>query len=318
MKIVSLDGYLVNPGDLSWAPFEALGEFVAYARTPKHKQIERLHDADAVLMNRSRLVPEIWAACPNLKYLGMLSTGYNQVDLNVCKRHGVVVTNVPNYGEQAVAQFALGLMLDLANQTSLRLQSVKNDCMSDVDAHWRDWVQPMMALPGRTLGIIGLGRIGMTLAEMARGIGMNVIAYARTERDEGRRLVTYMSVEEVLGKSDVVSLHLPLTPETYHVINEKTLALMKPHAFLINTARGGLIDEAALLSALDAGHLGGVALDVVSHEPARADNPLLAYERVRVTPHIAWGYRTARQRMLDVAAENLRSYLQGGNLNRIV
>lgn len=318
MKIVSLDGYLVNPGDLSWAPFEALGEFVAYDRTPKEEQMARLQDADAVLMNRSRLVPEIWAACPKLKYLGMLSTGYNQVDLEACKRHGVAVTNVPNYGEQAVAQFALGLLFDLANQTSRHLQSVKNDCMSDVDAHWGDWVRPMMALPGRTLGIIGLGRIGMALAEMACGIGMNVIAYARTEREEGRRLVTYMSIRDVLAKSDAVSLHLPLTPDTRHLINADALALMKPHAFLINTARGGLIDEAALLQALDAGHLGGVALDVIAHEPARADNPLLHYDRVRVTPHIAWGYRSARQRMLDTALQNLQSYLQGGMLNRIV
>lgn len=318
MRIVSLDAYMVNPGDLSWAPFESLGTFVHYHYTPLEDQSKVLTDADAVLINRSKLAPGLLDACPRLKYIGMLSTGYNQMDLDALKKRDIALTNVPDYGRDAVAQFALGLILDIVNGTGLRANDVRENRGVHKDLYWREWTQPMRLLRGMILGIIGLGEIGIPLAQMAHGLGMKVLGYARHEREEGRRWATYVSLETLLRESDGISIHLPLSADTYHFLNAERLALLKDDAFIINTARGGLIDESALIKALNQGRFSGIGLDVASHEPVSADHPLLAYERVRITPHIAWGYREARARMLDDAYQNLLAWSKGEKRHRIV
>lgn len=315
---MALDTLLVNPGDLSWDRFQALGELVVYDRTAIEDQAKVLAGAEAVLVNRSRIDAPLLDRCPSLRYIGLLSTGYNQMDLEDLRARGIALTTVPDYGGEAVAQFALGLILELVNGTGLRMQDVREGRGREKDVYWKAWTRPMRLLEGMTLGIVGLGGIGLPLAKMARGLGMEVLGYARTERPEGRQWARYRPLDALLRESDIVSLHLPLNKDTYHLMNAERLALLKDDAFLVNTARGGLIDEAALMAELDRGRFLGIGLDVASGEPVGADHPLLAYERVRITPHIAWGYREARARMLDTAYENLLAWIHGEAKNRIV
>ena len=320
MKIVVLDGYSANPGDLSWDPVASLGQLTVYDKTDGRDTalvIERIGDARAVLINGIVLGREVLSRCPALSYIGTFSTGYNTIDLEAAKELGIAVCHVPSYGTKAVAQFTMALLLEVCLHVGAYNREVQ-------EGRWRESKRlshqslPLMELAGRTFGIIGLGRIGREVAGLASAFGMEVIAYSPRQREEGRSVARYVPFEELLGRSDVVSLHCPLFPETREIINEKSLALMKKGAILLNTARGPLIEEAALARALKERRLCGAGLDVVAKEPIREDNPLLGLENCIITPHVAWMARETRKRLLDTVAENLREFLAGNALNRVV
>ncbi len=311
MKIIILDGYTENPGDLSWDGFAALGELMVYEHTPAEEIIPRIGDAQVVLTNKTPLSAQVFDACPQIRYVGVLATGYNVVAVDAARAHGVVVTNVPAYGTQAVAQYVFALLLELCHHVGHHNAAVQQ-------GRWtkgRDfcfWDYPLMELAGKTLGIIGYGRIGQATAQIARAFGMKVLACSA---HGGEGLVT---LDEVLCQSDVISLHCPLTKENTGMINRDAIARMKDGVLIINTARGPLIDEAALRDALLSGKVQGAALDVVSAEPIRTDNPLLGLDNCLITPHIAWAPKESRQRLMDVAVENLKAFLKGAPVHNVV
>jgi len=299
MNIVILDGYTANPGDLSWDEFHQLGACTIYDRTSETQVVERARDADAVLTNKSILSRAALAVLPRLRYIGVLATGYNVVDTDAARERGIPVCNVPEYSTPNVAQAVFALLLELTNRTGHHAQTVREGrwCAAKDFCYW-DY--PLIELKGLTLGIIGYGRIGRAVAEIARAFGMRVLTC-----DVGD------DPDALLRESDVVSLHCPLTAETKHLINVARLAKMKPTAFLINTARGGLVNEADLAEALNSGRIAGAGLDVLSVEPPPVDNPLLRAKNCFITPHIAWATRNARARLLQIAAANLRAWLAG-------
>lgn len=312
MKIVVLDGYTLNPGDLSWDALEALGECEVHDRTPADKTVERALDAEIVLTNKTGLGREEIAALPNLKYVGVLATGYNVVDVAAAAERGVPVTNVPTYGTRSVAQMAFALLLELAHHVGHHAQTVREGrwCAS-VDFCY--WDYPLVELDGLTMGIVGYGRIGRATAEVARGFGMKVVAFDPMASGGGD--APLVDLEALLRQSDVVSLHCPLTEENAGLINAERLAMMKPTAFLLNTARGPLVDEQALADALNAGRLAGAGLDVLAVEPPPEGNPLLKAKNCLITPHIAWATRAARARLMDTAVANVRAFLDGNPQN---
>jgi glycerate dehydrogenase len=309
-KIVCLDGHTLNPGDLDWGPMKALGEFVTHDRSAPGEVVPRAAGAEIVLTNKTVLTREHFAKLPALKYVGVLATGYNVVDVEAARERKVPVSNIPTYGTRSVAQMVFAHLLHLAQRVGDHARAVR-------EGRWAKcpdfcfWDVPLVELEGLTMGIVGFGRIGQATGAVARALGMKVIAFSPEfplgERD-GARIVT---LEELLRQSDVVSLHCPLTPETKGLINRERLALMKPSAFLVNTSRGPLVDEEALAEALDAGRIAGAGLDVLSVEPPRADNPLLKAKNCFVTPHIAWATRAARARLLGIAVDNVRAFLAG-------
>ncbi len=311
MKIVILDGYTENPGDLSWEGLEKLGELTVYEHTKADEIISRIGDAELVITNKTPISAETFAACPQIKYVGVLATGYNVVDVDAACERGIVVTNIPTYGTQAVAQYVFALLLELCHHVGHHNNAVQQ-------GRWtkgRDfcfWDYPLIELAGKTMGIIGYGRIGRAAAAIARAFGMKVIAYDAF--GSGDELV---SLEELLAQSDVISLHCPLTKENTGLINKDTIAQMKDGVMIINTARGPLINEADLREALLAGKVQGAALDVVSVEPIREDNVLLGIENCLITPHIAWAPKESRQRLMDVAVKNLESFLAGTPVNNV-
>ena len=309
MNIVVIDGYTVNPGDLSWQPLEELGSCTIYDRTPAELLVDRAGAADAVLTNKFLLDRPAIARLPRLRYIGVLATGYNVVDVAAARERGVTVTNVPTYGTASVAQMAFAHLLNLATQCEHHAQTVEQGRWSQTP-DFCYWDRPLVELAGLTLGIVGFGRIGQATARIGRGFGMRIIAcdssIANAPDD-----VTFVDLDELFRQSDAVSLHCPLTPETDRLVNRARLALMKPTAYLINTSRGGLVDEAALVEALNAGRLAGAGLDVLAIEPPPADHPLLHARNCRVTPHNAWGTVAARQRLLDIAVDNLRAFIAG-------
>ncbi|MDO4324610.1 MAG: D-2-hydroxyacid dehydrogenase [bacterium] len=312
MKIVILDGYTENPGDLSWSGLEKLGELTVYDRTTDHSLIvERIGDAEAVYTNKTPITKETIQACPNMKFIGVLATGYNVVDVQAAKEAGVVVSNIPTYGTDAVAQFAIALLLELCHHIGEHSDCVKRgDWSSNVD--WCFWNYPLMELAGKTMGIIGFGRIGQRTAQIAQALGMKVLAY---DRNHNAALETetchYADMDELLANADVISLHCPLFPETEGIINKDSIARMKDGVLIINSSRGPLIVEEDLRDALNSGKVGGAAVDVVSTEPIRMDNPLLSAKNMIITPHIAWAPKESRQRLMDIAVENLRQFLAG-------
>ncbi len=311
MKIVVLDGYTENPGDLSWAGLEALGDVTVYDHTPFDQTIARIGGAEIILTNKSPITAEVIAACPALKYVGVLATGYNVVDVEAAKARGIVVTNIPTYGTQAVAQFVFALLLEICHHVAHHNQAVQEGRWSN----GRDfcfWDYPLIELAGKTMGIIGYGRIGRATAAIAKAFGMQVLAYDAYA--EGPELTT---LEEVLAGSDVISLHCPLSRENTGMINAATIAQMKDGVILINTSRGPLINEADLRAALLSGKVAAAAVDVVSTEPIRMDNPLLGLENCFITPHIAWANKESRQRLMDVAVSNLASWLDGNTVNNV-
>ena len=310
MKIVILDGYTENPGDLSWAGLEALGQVTVYDRTPASEILARAKGAEVLLTNKTPLSAETLAAlAPQLRYIGVLATGYNVVDVEAAKAQGVPVCNIPTYGTTAVAQFVMALLLELCHHVGDHSRSVKaGDWSRCPDFCY--WNSPLIELAGKTFGVIGYGRIGRAVARLAAAFGMEVLAYdtRATGMDEVARLV---SLDEVLEKSDVISLHCPLFESNRGMINQESIARMKDGVLLINTSRGPLIDEAALAQALHTGKVAGAGLDVLETEPARPDNPLLAEPNCLITPHIAWAPKESRQRLMDIAVANLAAWLDG-------
>lgn len=308
MKITILDGYALNPGDLSWESLETFGQVSYYDRTlSEEAAIARIGDSQIVLTNKTPITASLLSACPNIRLICVLATGYNVVDCDAAAKCGIPVCNVPTYGTHAVAQFTFGLLLELCHQIGLHDQSVHHGQWSSCP-DFCYWNTPQMELYGKTMGIIGYGRIGQAVGKIAQAIGMRVLAYSRTAVPG---MAEYVSLEALLKQSDVVSLHCPLFPETQKLINPATLSLMKDGAILLNTARGQLLDEQAVADALKAGKLRGAAVDVVSIEPIPADSPLLSAPNCIITPHIAWAPLESRQRIMDITAENIRQFLAG-------
>ena len=315
MKIVILDGYTLNPGDLSWGRLEEIGEVTVYDRTPSDKIVERVGDADVVFTNKTPISRETLDACKNVKFIGILATGYNVVDVAAAKERGIPVSNIPTYGTDAVSQFAIALLLELCHHVGEHSDAVKRgDWTNNQD--WCFWNHPLIELSGKTMGIIGFGRIGQGTARIAQALGMKVLAYdsyriAELESDTLR----YVDLDELYKESDVISLHCPLFLETEGIINKNSIAKMKDGVMIINDSRGPLIVEEDLRDALNSGKVGGAALDVVSTEPIRADNPLLQAKNIIITPHIAWAPIESRQRLMDIAVDNLKAFTEGAPVN---
>ena len=309
MKIVILDAYAANPGDLSWDEFAALGDLTVYDRTAQEDAAARIGDAEVVFINKVRLTDDIFAACPNLKLVSILATGYNIVDLAAARRRGITVCNVPGYSTRAVVQMTFALLLEICQQVGLHSGAVHT-------GRWQTcpdfcfWDRPLIELDGKTMGIVGYGAIGSAVGTVAQALGMKLLVTARHEKPvpEGARFV---SLPELLAQSDVVSLHCPQTAENARMIDAGALAQMKDGAILLNTARGGLLDEQAVADALRSGKLLAAGMDVVSAEPIRADNPLLTAPNCFLTPHIAWAPLETRRRLQAISAENLRAFLAG-------
>lgn len=310
MRIVILDGHTANPGDVSWAEVEEVGSCTVHARTRREDVVARARDADIVLTNKTPIDRAAIEALPRLKCIGVLATGYNIVDIDAARDRGIPVCNVPEYSTPNVAQAVFALLLELTNRTGHHAQAVREGRWSACE-DFCFWDGELVELAGLTLGIVGFGRIGAAVADVGRALGMNVLAHRRTPPATGVAGTTFVDLETLLRRSDVVSLHCPLTPDTRGLIAARTLALMKPTAFLINTARGPLIDEAELAATLDAGRIAGAGLDVLSVEPPAASNPLLTARNCVVTPHVAWATRNARRRLIAVSAANLRGFAAG-------
>ena len=304
-RIVVLDGHTLNPGDLSWDELAALGECTVHPRTAAADIVARGRDADVLLTNKTPLTAEVIALCPRLRCIGVLATGYNVVNLSAARERGIPVTNVPAYGTASVAQHTIALLLELARRCGDHSAGVRAGKWTA--SEWCYWDTEQVELDGLVLGIVGAGRIGRAVGELGRAFGMDV-RYA--SRADGRA-----GLEALFRAADVASLHCPLTAETQHLINSETLGWMKPSAFLLNTSRGPLIDEAALADALNSGRIAGAAVDVLSVEPPPASNPLLTARNCIITPHLAWGTSAARRRLLAIAVENVRSFLAGKPVN---
>ena len=311
MKIVILDGYALNPGDLSYDCLRQFGDVTIYDRTDSEAEaIARIGDSEIVLINKVPITETLLAACPGIRLICVQVTGYNVVDCDACAKRGIPVTNVPSYGTTAVAQFTIALMLELCHRIELHSQDVHSGGWERADSFCY-WLTPQMELAGKTLGIIGFGSIGKAVGRLARAFGMNVLAFNRSQSEEGRQIGAYVDLDTLLARSDIITLHCPLFPETEKIINAGSIGKMKDGAMLINTARGALVDEAALADALNSGKLRGAALDVVSREPIRQDNPLLSCKNCILTPHIAWAPIESRRRLLDTVVENIRAFLNG-------
>lgn len=314
MKIVVLDGYALNPGDLSWEGLNALGECVVYERTPLDKIVERAAGAWAVLTNKTVLSAATLAALSELRYVGVLATGYNVVDVEAAARQGIAVTNVPAYGAASVAQLVFALLLEMCSQVGHHARLVREGAWTR-SLDFAFWDRPLIELEGLTLGIVGFGDIGRKVAALGRAFGMELLVHTRhPEKYRGQGAgtdVAFVELDDLFARADVVSLHCPLTPDTERLVDARWLALMKATARLINTGRGALVDEAALAAALNGGRLAGAGLDVLSQEPPPADNPLLQARNCFITPHVAWATGAARSRLLAGAVANLHDFLTG-------
>ncbi|GIQ68883.1 D-2-hydroxyacid dehydrogenase [Xylanibacillus composti] len=309
MQITVLDGYTLNPGDLSWEGLQALGTLHVYERTSPELIVERAKEADIVLTNKTPLTSATIALLPKLKYIGVLATGYDVVDVEAASARNIPVSNVPTYGTDSVAQFVMALLLELCHRIGSHSQSVHRGEWSEGN-DFCYWHYPLTELAGKTMGIIGLGRIGLRTAELAAAFGMKVKGYARTPKPN-LHSIEQCGLDELLRTSDVVSLHCPLTEETAGMMHRGNLAKMKNHALLINTARGKLVIEADLAAALREGVIAGAALDVLESEPPKSGSPLFGLDNCIITPHIAWASREARTRLLHTAVENVSRFMKG-------
>lgn len=310
-RIIVLDGAVENPGDLSWEPLAALGELTVYDYTAPGDVIARIGDAPIILTNKTVISAEVMAACPQLRYIGVLATGYNVIDIAEAKRRGIVVANVPAYSTPTVAQFTMALLLEICLHVGHHSRVVHEGKWSAC-RDFAFWDYPLMELQGKTMGIIGYGSIGKAVAKLAKAFGMKVLAYSRHGAEED-----YAPLDELLAQSDIVSLHCPLTAENAGMINAETIARMKDGVIILNTARGGLINEADLREALLSGKVYAAASDVTAREPINADSPLLGLDNMIITPHIAWAATEARQRLMDSATDNVRKYLAGQPQNNV-
>ena len=310
MKIVILDGYTANPGDLSWKALEEMGELTVYERTKPEETIDRAKDAEVVLTNKVLLRRQEIEQLPKLRYIGVLATGYNVVDLEAAREHGITITNVPAYSTMSVAQMVFSHLLTVTNHTEhYARQNREGKWTASPDFSYMD--MPLTELANKTFGIVGLGNIGQRVAMIANAFGMNVVAYTSKPADKLPQYIRKGTLDEVLTESDILSLHCPLTPDTQHLINSQTLQKMKPSAILINTGRGPLVNDQDVADALNSHRLQAFCADVLTEEPPKADNPLLGCENAYITPHIAWASSEARVRLLDVAISNVRAFVEG-------
>lgn len=310
MKTVILDGYTADPSSLSWKPLEEIGTLTVYERTKPEETIERAKEAEIVLTNKVLIKRQEIEKLPKLKYIGVLATGYNVVDLEAAREHGIIVTNVPAYSTESVAQMVFSHLLTVTNRTEhYAIQNREGKWTASPDFSY--WDTQLTELAGKTFGIVGLGNIGQRVAAIANAFGMNVVAYTSKSADELPSYIGKRTMDQLLAESDVLSLHCPLTPDTKHLINRQTLQQMKPSAILINTGRGPLINDQDVADALNSNHLRAFCADVLTDEPPKADNPLLKCENAYITPHIAWASCEARVRLVDVAINNVRAFIQG-------
>lgn len=310
MNIVVLDGYASNPGDLNWNALEALGNVTVYPRTSDAEKVERAKDADIILLNKVQIDEETLSQLPKLKYIGIQATGYNVVDIKAARKHGVIVTNIPAYSTDSVAQMTFALILAVTNRVEHYTQENRNERWA-YNPDFCYWDTPLMELAGKNFGIMGLGNIGMKVAQIARDFGMDV--YACTSKNPGDlpEWITKVNKDGLLATSDILSLHCPLADDTYHFINEESLAKMKPSAILINTGRGPLVDEEAVAKALHEEKLAAYGADVMTQEPPSKDNPLFKEKNAFITPHIAWATFEARKRLNKIVAENVKAFMEG-------
>lgn len=316
MKIVELDGYAANPGDLSWEPLQELGELTVYDRTPASLVVERAKDADIILINKVLITEEVLSQLSRLKYIGVLATGYNVVDVKAATKRGIVVTNIPAYSTESVAQMTFAHILNITNRIGhYARQSREGRWSSNPDFCY--WDTQLWELSGKTFGIVGLGNIGMRVATIARYFGMDVFAYTSKNSADLPEGIQKTTLDGLFAVSDIVSLHCPLTADTRHLINRESLEKMKEGSILINTGRGPLVDEEAVADALASGHLGGYGADVMIDEPPSPNNPLLAQRNAFITPHIAWATREARQRLMDICVRNVKAFIEGKRLNAV-
>ena len=316
MKVVVLDGYCENPGDLSWEPLKQFGELVVYDRTPEDKEeiIKRIGDADVLVGNKVAITGEIMDACKNLKYITVLATGYNVIDVAAAKERGIPVSNVPTYGTAAVAQHTIGLLLEICHHIGHHDQQVKAGRWENGE-DWCFWDYPLIELYGKTMGIIGFGKIGQATGRLAKALGMKVLAAGSRPTDAGREIAEYVEVDDVLAQSDVIALHCPLFPNTKDIICKENIAKMKDGVILLNSSRGGLVVEQDLADALNSGKIYAAAVDVVSTEPIVGSNPLLTAKNCIITPHIAWAPKEARQRIMNTTADNIAAFIAGAPVN---
>ena len=314
MKIVVLDGYTENPGDLSWEGLEKLGSLTVYDRTPVQEIIPRIGDAEIVITNKTPIGKDVLDACVSIRYIGVLATGYNVVDVDAAKEKGIPVCNIPTYGTTAVAQMTFALLLEICHHVGAHAQAVKNgDWTNNQD--WCFWNYPLMELAGKTMGIIGFGRIGQEVGTLAKAFGMKVLAFDTYENENGKAIASYVQLDELLKESDIISLHCPLFPNTKEIINKDSISKMKDGVILLNTSRGPLINEEDLARALQSKKVFAAGCDVVSTEPIQPDNPLLGCYNSILTPHIAWAPKESRQRLMDIAVANVEAFLDGKPTN---
>ena len=310
MKIVVLDGYTENPGDLSWDGLRALGELTVYDRTRPEEAASRIQDAEIIVTNKVPVTRALLDQCTGIRYVSVLATGYNVVDLKAASERGIPVSNVPAYSTAAVGQFTIGMLLEICCQIGFHDRSVHNgDWAACPDFCY--WKTPLIELAGKTMGIIGFGRIGQAVGRIAAVLGMEVIAYNRSRSESGARIAEYVELDELLERSDVISLHCPAFPETVNIINKDTIARMKDGVMLINNSRGALVVEQDLADALNSGKVAAAAVDVVRGEPISEDNPLLHARNCLITPHISWAPKESRQRIIDCTEANIRAFLAG-------
>ena len=315
MKIVILDGYTENPGDLSWAGFEALGDLTVYDRTPADQIVPRIGDAQVVYTNKTPITRETLDACPGVKFIGVLATGYNVVDVAAAREKGIPVSNIPTYGTAAVGQFAIALLLEICHHIGHHSKAV-HDGRWQANPDFCFWDYPLIELDGKTMGIIGYGRIGQSTGRIAQALGMKVLAFdAYHDPALESGTMRYVELDELLAQSDVISLHCPLFPQTEGIINRDSILKMKDGVIILNTSRGPLIVEQDLADALNTGKVYAAGLDVVASEPIRGDNPLLKAKNCFITPHIAWAPKESRQRLMDIAVDNLKAYQAGTPAN---
>ena len=315
MKIVVLDGYTLNPGDLDWKGLEALGELTVYDRTDACDIVSRIGDAEIVYTNKTPLTEETFAACPSIRFVGVLATGYNIVDVDAAKRRGIPVCNVPTYGTTAVAQFTMALLLEVCHHVGAHSDAVREGAWASCP-DFCFWNYPLIELAGKTMGIIGFGRIGQDVGKLAQAFGMKVLAFDHHKRPELEcDTMRYAELDELFAESDVISLHCPLFPSTQGIINAENIKKMKDGVIILNDSRGPLIVEQDLYDALESGKVAAAAVDVVSTEPIREDNVLLKAKNMMITPHIAWAPKESRARLMDVAVKDLEAFLAGSPIN---
>ena len=314
MKIVVLDGYTENPGDLSWEALAALGELTVYDRTPADEIVSRISDAEIVITNKTPITRATMDACPNMRYIAVLATGYNVIDVNAAKEKGIPVSNVPTYGTAAVGQFAIAMLLEICHHVAHHSQSVY-DGKWNACPDWCYWDYPLIELDGKTMGIIGFGRIGQTTGRIAKAMGMHILAYDTFQSESGKAIGEYVDLDTLLASSDVIALHCPLFPESEGIINKDTIAKMKDGVILLNNSRGPLIVEQDVADALNSGKIFAAGLDVVSTEPIRNDNPLLKAKNCLITPHISWAPKESRQRIMDCTVSNVAAFQSGAPVN---